>query len=84
MGINGLQEVVIAVDNDIPLEEIRHMCEKFYHLRKVSYIYDRWGLLKQKKMSPADANNKVYDYLFKHRVVYDESEHKKYLQGLKK
>lgn len=83
LGLN-IQEVVIAVDNDIPLEEIRHLCEKFYHLRKVSYIYDRWGLLKQNKMSPADACNKIYDFLFKHRIVYTESEHQLYLKSLEK
>ena len=83
LGLN-IQEVVIAVDNDIPIDEIRHMCEKFYHLRKVSYIYDRWGLLKQNKMSPADACNKIYDFLFKHRVVYSEKEHQLYLKSLEK
>lgn len=84
LGIDGLQEVVIAMDNDIAIEEIRYMCERFYHLRKVSYIYDRWGLLPKNKMSPADACNKVYDFLFKRRIVYNEKEHQLYLKGLEK
>ena len=83
LGLN-INEVIIALDNDIPIEEIRHICEKFYHFRKVSYIYDKWGLLKQNKMSPADANNKIYNFLFKHRTVYDEHEHKLYLKSLEK
>ena len=83
LGLN-IQEVVIVMDNDIPIEEIRHMCERFYHLRKVSYIYDRWGLLPKNKMSPADACNKIYNFLFKHRTVYDEREHQLYIKSLEK
>ena len=82
LGMN-IQEVVVALDKDVPIEEIRHICERFYHLRKVSYIYDRWGLLKEKE-SPADACNKIYNFLFKHRIVYDEKEHLLYLKSLVK
>lgn len=78
-----IDEVVIALDKDVPIEEVRAMCEKFYHVRKVSYIWDKWDLL-QPTDSPADAPNKVYNFLFKHRVVYDEVEHQKYLQSLQK
>ena len=83
--ISGLDidEIVIALDKDVPIEEIRAMCEKFYHVRKVSYIWDKWDLLKGKD-SPADAPNKIYDFLFKYRVVYDETEHKEYEKSLKK
>lgn len=79
----NVHEVVIAMDKDVALNEVRAICEKFYHRRKVSYIYDKWDLLKQKD-SPADASNKVYNFLFKHRVVYDETEHQKYKQSLQK
>lgn len=78
-----INEIVVAMDKDICIEEIRSICEKFYHIRKVSYIYDRWDILDSKD-SPADANNKIYDFLFKYRVVYDESEHQKYLKDLEK
>ena len=78
-----VNEIVIAMDKDIIEPEIWSICEKFYHLRKVSYIYDRWGILGAKD-SPADACNKIYNFLFKHRVVYDNSEHKKYLKSLEK
>lgn len=79
----NLNEIIIAMDKDVPIEEVRAICEKFYRIRKVSYMYDRWNIIDSKD-SPADANNKIYDFLFKHRVTYDESEHQKYLNSLKK
>lgn len=78
-----IKEIVIALDEDVDVNETRHLCEKFFRLRKVSYIYDKWGLL-GKKESVADKCNKIYDFLFKHRVVYTELEHQKYLQSLEK
>lgn len=82
LGLN-INEIVIALDQDVDINEIRHLAEKFFRLRKVSYIYDKWGLL-GKKDSPADACNKIYDFLFKHRVVYSEKEHQLYLKSLEK
>ena len=76
-------EIVIALDNDVPIEEVRHMCDKFYRLRNVSYIRDEHGLLGEKD-SPADARNKVYNFLFKYRIKYDDNEHRKYIDSLKK
>lgn len=70
-------EVIIAIDKDINIAEIWHLCEKFYGIRKVSYIYDKYGLLNEKD-SPADADNKIYNFLFKYRNTYDEETHKKY------
>ena len=78
-----MKEVVIAMDKDVQIEEVWHMCEKFYGVRKVSYIYDKWGLI-EKKDSPADAENKLYNFLFKYRVVYDEQKHKEYTRGMNK
>lgn len=79
IGLNT--EVVIALDKDVDINEVRFICEKFYHIRPVSYIYDKWNLLGAKD-SPADANNKIYQFLFKHRVKYDESEHREYIKSL--
>ena len=76
-------EIVIMFDKDVDINEIRHACEKFYRVRKVSYMYDKWDLLDDKD-SPADARNKVYEFLFKRRTIYDEAEHKKYLESLKR
>lgn len=81
IGLNA--EIVIALDKDVDINEVRFMCEKFYHIRPVSYIYDKWDLL-DKKDSPADKGNKIYRFLFKHRVKYDETEHKEYLKSLEK
>lgn len=78
-----LKEIVIAMDKDVALEEIWHMCEKFYHRRRVSYIYDKHNLLGSKD-SPADAPNKVYEFLFNYRIHYGEEQHRKYLRSLKK
>lgn len=71
-------EIIICLDNDVEVEDIWCMCEKFYGIRKVSYIYDRWGLLGEKD-SPADARNDIYDFLFRYREVYDDDKHRKYL-----
>lgn len=75
-------EIVIAFDKDIDIDYLRYCCEQFYRIRRVSYIYDKNGLLSEKD-SPADARNKVYKYLFDNRVVYDEKEHIEYLKSLR-
>lgn len=68
-------EIVIALDEGIGINHIRQECDKFYPIRKVSYIFDRWGLIeKGSKDSPADKQNKIYNFLLKHRTLYDESE----------
>lgn len=74
-------EIVIAFDNDISIEEIRHACDKFKNIRKVSYIRDFMGILGSKD-SPADACNKDYQFLFESRVVYDRNEQRKYQESL--
>ena len=77
-----IKEIVIALDKDVPNEEVWSICERFYPIRKVSYICDKWDLL-DKKDSPADSSNKIYDFLFKHRIEYDENKHQEYLKTLK-
>lgn len=74
-------EIVLALDKDVDINEVRHMAEKFYRIRPVSYIYDKWNLLDEKD-SPTDKGDKIYQFLFKHRIKYDENEHKKYLGSL--
>lgn len=76
-------EIIIAFDNDISIDEIRHACDKFKNIRKVSYIRDFMGILNPKD-SPADACNKDYQFLFESRVVYDKSEQRKYQESLNK
>lgn len=72
-------DIVIAMDSDISLEHIWAMCEKFYGIRTVYYIYDDIGLLGEKE-SPADKHEKIYQALFKRRVKYTEEIHNKYLK----
>lgn len=76
-------DIVIALDKDISLQDIRAMCEMFYNIRNVYYMYDKYSLLAEKD-SPADARDQIYQFLFKYRVKYDENEHKKYLDELDK
>lgn len=76
MGLE-INEVIICLDKDVPMEEVWDMCENFYHKRKVSYIVDRWSLLNEKD-SPCDKSINIFDFMFKHRVKYDENTHQKY------
>lgn len=66
----NLNEIVIAFDKDISVEEIEYNCYKLidYGCRKVSYIYDTDNLLNSKD-SPTDAGNKIYMELFDNRVL---------------
>jgi DNA primase len=75
--------VIICFDKDVSLQHIRHTCSKFYGIREIFYIYDNYDLLKEKE-SPADASNKIFNYLFKYKTKYDENEHREYLKELEK
>lgn len=80
----SLYEIVIAFDNDVPVEEIWHICDKLYMNRRggrISYIYDKWNILGEKD-SPADASNEQYQFLFDNRVRYTERLHQEYLMSL--
>lgn len=77
------KEIIICFDKDIDINHIRYCCEKFYHIRKVSYIWDKWDLIGEKD-SAADARNQIYEFMIKYRVKYDESEHVEYLKSLKR
>ena len=78
-------EIIIALDEGIDINLVRKECEKFYPIRKVSYMYDKWGLIqKGSKDSPADMPNKIYEFMKKHRTVYDEQERRLYKDWLEK
>lgn len=76
-------EIVIALDNDVDINEMRFICDKFKNIRKVSYIKDFMGVLHHKD-APMDARNKDYQFLFDNRIVYDRNEQRKYQESLKK
>jgi len=80
IGINV--NIVICYDKDIPLKHIRSECSRFYGIRNVFYIYDKYDLLGEKD-SPGDMNNKIFNYLLKYKVKYDEKEHKEHLKETK-
>ena len=76
-------DIIISMDNDVPIEEVRHICEKFYNIRNVYYTYDKWDLLGQKD-SVADMPNKIFNFMMKYKIKYDAHEHQEYLKSLKK
>lgn len=75
-------DIVIQMDSDISEQHVWGMCEKFYGIRKVYYVYDHLGLLNPKE-SPADKPNKVYIALWNRKIEYTEDYHKKYLEYIK-
>lgn len=77
----NIKELVICLDNDVSIDEIRWIAEQFKHRIKVSYIKDFIGILGQKD-SPCDARNKDYQFLFESRVIYDRNEQRKYQESL--
>ena len=76
-------EIVIALDKDVNIEEVWHMCQKFCNNGKVAYIQDKWDILSAKD-SPADACDKDYQFLFNNRIVYDKKKQEEYRNSLKK
>lgn len=81
MGLNV--EIIISLDKDIDINEVRHICHKFFKARKTSYTWDKYDLIGEKD-SIADANNKIFNYLLKHRITYDTKEDNEYKKSLKK
>ena len=79
----NIKELVLCLDNDVHIDEVRWMAEQFKNRFKVSYIKDSWNIL-GKKDSPCDARNKDYQFLFNNRIVYDREEQRKYKESLKK
>lgn len=79
IGINC--DIVVCYDKDVSLQHIRSECSKFYGIRNVYYIYDKYDLM-GKKDSPGDMSNKIFNYLFKHKIKYDEKEHREYLKEI--
>lgn len=77
-----VSEIVIAMDNDVDINEIRNMCDKFYGLRSISYIKDRNDMLGEKD-SPIDKGWRIYKKLFKERINYNYKEHFEYLKCCK-
>lgn len=66
-------DVVVALDKDQRKEDVKAICKKFCKYRNVYFIWDKWNLLGEKD-SPADANNKTYNFLMKYKIKYIKKE----------
>ena len=75
-------EIVIVMDKGISINHIRYLCNRFYGIRKISYIWDKYDLVPNKE-SPADMHNDIYKYLHKYRVSYDKKEKEEYDKWVK-
>ncbi|AKO92024.1 hypothetical protein BEH_07860 [Priestia filamentosa] len=60
-------EVVIAFDKGIEKSHVLETCGRINKFQKVSYIEDKWDLLK-KGDSPVDKGYKKWNFLLKHRT----------------
>ena len=61
--------IVLAYDSDIPFEFMENEAKKFKGLRNVSIVTNQYDILKDKE-SPADATLKIWEALYKRRIVY--------------
>lgn len=61
--------IVIALDKDVPLQEIKSMCKHFKNIRPVYFIYDQYGVLKDKE-SPCDLPDSEYRKMFDNRIKF--------------
>lgn len=62
-------EIVIAFDKDVQEDHVINICKELSKYRKVSYIIDKYNLLKEKD-SPVDRGHKKWEYLFRNRIIY--------------
>ena len=74
-------DIIISMDNDVPIQEVRYMCDRLCKSRNVYYTYDKWNLLGEKD-SVADMSNKIFNFLMKNKIKYDAEEQRKYKKGL--
>ena len=70
-------KIIISMDKDISINEVRFICSKFLGLN-VYYTWDKWNLLGEKD-SVADSSKKVFDFIMRHKIKYNDIEHQKYL-----
>ena len=70
-------DVIICMDKGVDINHVRSLCNSFYGKRNIYYIWDKHDLVPHGE-SPADMPNKIYNYLFKHKIKYDKLEKEKY------
>lgn len=71
-------DIVIAMDKDVALYEVREMCERIYKFRNVYYIFDFFSVLGSHD-SPADTDNFYFNLLFEAKKLYDFEQHEEHI-----
>lgn len=75
-------DIIICLDNDVSLEEIYHLCDKFYGIRNVYFIKDTEGILGEKD-NITDVCEKDFIRLFNNKIKYTEDMHQQYLKSIR-
>ena len=75
-------DIIICLDNDVSIEEIYHICDKFYGIRNIYFIKDTEGII-GKKESPADVCEKDFIRLMKNKTKYTTEMHEQYIKDVK-
>lgn len=64
------KRVILCLDNDVTVEEIKNECRKFRNLCEVYYVKDENTL--SEKESPTDKGKKVFEYLVENKIKFKE------------
>lgn len=62
-------DIILALDKDVPEEEVRRQCAKFKGIRNVYYIIDKDNLLGEKD-APVDKGDEIYTKLYNSKIKY--------------
>lgn len=73
-------DIVIAMDRGISKYAVRELCEQFYNIRRVYYLWDTYDCMLKDKESPADLPDKLYNIMFQYKIPYDSKEHEEYIR----
>ena len=74
-------DIIICLDNDVTLNEIYHICDKFYGIRNVYFIKDTEGILGEKD-NITDVCEKDFIKLFKNKTKYTTEMHEQYIESM--
>lgn len=74
-------DIIICLDNDVTLNEIYHICDKFYGIRNVYFIKDAEGILGEKD-NITDVCEKDFIKLFKNKTKYTTEMHEQYIESM--
>lgn len=76
-------DIIICLDNDVTLNEIYHICDKFYGIRNVYFIKDTEGILGEKD-NITDVCEKDFIKLFNNKTRYTTEMHEQYIKDINK